>query len=281
MASRSDFAKAWLPQAVGPLVVQPVQAMSVAMQTTTVLPVGEHEILRIPVVTADPQAQWVTEGSEITPDDITVDEAVVEPVKVAGLSIITRELAEDSTPAAAEQVGRGLARDIARQVDLAFFGEPGDPAPDGLESLEDVQEVDAGEDWSDVDPFIEAVAKLEAVGAAASVFVANPKDALALAKLKESTGSNRPLLQPDPTQPTRRMIHGVPLWTSPYVAEGTVWGWDRNRVMTALRQDTRLDIDESAFFTSDRIAIRATMRVGFAFPHEAAIVAVRLEPSSS
>lgn len=280
MATRSDFAKAWLPEAVGPLVVQPVQDMSVAMQTTTVLPVGEHETLRIPTVTKDPQAQWVAEGAEITPDDITVDEAVVEPAKVAGLSIITRELAEDSTPAAAEQVGRGLARDIARQVDLAFFGEPGAPAPDGLESLEDIQEVDAGEAWANIDPFVEAVALLEAEGAATSVFVANPKDALALAKLKEASSSNRPLLQPDPTQPTRRMIHGVPLWTSPYVAEGTVWGWDRSRVVTALRQDTRLDVDDSVYFTSDRIAIRATMRVGFAFPHEAAIVAVRLAPTS-
>jgi len=254
--------------------------MSVAMQNTLMLAVGEHEILRVPIVTEDPQAQWVAEGEEITPDDIAVGEAVVEPAKVAGLSVITRELAEDSTPAAAEQVGRGLARDIARQVDQAFFGDLAEPAPPGLESLTGVQEVDGGEAWANADPFVEAVSLLEGVGATASVFVANPADALALAKLKEATGSARALLQPDPTQPTRRQIHGVPLWTSPYVTEGTVWGWDRGRVMTALRQGTRLDIDSSAFFTADRIAIRATMRVAFVFPHQAAIVAVRLNTNS-
>src|SRR5690606_39588088 len=113
-----------------------------------------------------------------------------------------------------------------------------------------------GPAWTNVDPFVEAVSKLEDVGATASVFVANPADALALAKIKETSGSNRPLLQPDPTQPTRRMIHGVPLLTSPYVTEGIVWGWDSSRVMTALREDTRVDIDKSAYFTSDRLAIQ-------------------------
>lgn len=33
-------------------------------------------------------------------------------------------------------------------------------------------------------------------------------------------------------------------------------------------------VDRSAFFTSDRIAVRVTVRVGFGFPHEEAVVAV-------
>ena len=33
----------------------------------------------------------------------------------------------------------------------------------------------------------------------------------------------------------------------------------------------RLAVDESAYFSSDSVGVRATMRVGFAFPHEAAI----------
>lgn len=279
VVSRSDFAKAWLPENYGPLIVQPVQAMSVAMQTTTVIPVGRHEVLRVPIVTKDPQAQWVNEGAEITPDHLAGKEVVAIPAKVAGLTVITRELVEDSAQAVAEIVGQGLARDIARQVDQAFFGSLPPPAPPGLESLTDVQGVDAGPAWANVDPFVEAVSKLEDVGATASVFVANPADALALAKIKEANNSNRPLLQPDPTQPTRRMLHGVPLLTSPYVTEGIVWAWDSSRVMTALREDTRVDVDKSAYFTSDRLAVRATMRVAFAFPHEAAIVAVRLTPS--
>lgn len=34
---------------------------------------------------------------------------------------VSRELADDSNPAAANVVGQGLARDIARRVDRAFY----------------------------------------------------------------------------------------------------------------------------------------------------------------
>ncbi len=80
---------------------------------------------------ADPTASWVAEGAGIVPCDPTLSELVVTPAKVAGLTIISRELADDSNPAAAQVVGQGLARDIARRVDKrtspvsAFEPRPG------------------------------------------------------------------------------------------------------------------------------------------------------------
>lgn len=47
-----------------------------------------------------------------------------------------------------------------------------------------------------------------------------------------------------------------------------------------LREDVTLDIDASAFFTSDRIAVRSTMRVGFGWPHPASVVKLVLSDSS-
>jgi hypothetical protein len=49
-------------------------------------------------------------------------------------------------------------------------------------------------------------------------------------------------------------------------------------VFVAMREDTTLTIDRRAYFSSDRIGIRATMRVGFGFPHEAAIVRIAVTP---
>ncbi len=42
-----------------------------------------------------------------------------------------------------------------------------------------------------------------------------------------------------------------------------------------VREDAYAVADASPFFTSDRTAVRATMRLGFGFPHESAVVRIR------
>lgn len=226
----------------------------------------------MPTVTADPTAQWVAEGTEITPSDAAFGEVIVTPAKLAGLTIISRELAEDTSPAAAEAVGNGLARDIARKMDLAFFGDLGAPAPAGLEALTTTQTVDTGATIANTDPFAEALSLSEMVTTTTTAYVANPADALVLAKVKKGAGSNEALLSNDPTAPTSRTILGVPMFVSPAVTAGTIWAIPRDRVFLVIRTDARIEVDSSVFFTSDRVAVKATMRVGFAFPHPQAII---------
>lgn len=43
-----------------------------------------------------------------------------------------------------------------------------------------------------------------------------------------------------------------------------------------MRKDVEITTDGSAFFTSDRLAVRAIMRLAFAFPHGAATQKIRL-----
>jgi HK97 family phage major capsid protein len=119
-----------LPDDHGPLVVQPLMTESVAALVSTVVSTSANRY-RIPTVTADPTAAWVAEGAEIPITDPTLAELTVTATKVAGLTIVSRELADDSNPAAANVVGQGLARDIARKVDGAFFGAQSAPAPSG------------------------------------------------------------------------------------------------------------------------------------------------------
>src|SRR5262249_30586416 len=66
-----------------------------------------------------PAAGWVAEGADITRTDPDVDELVVTPRKCAALVKIWSELGADSSPAAAQVVGDGLVRDLARKVDQA------------------------------------------------------------------------------------------------------------------------------------------------------------------
>ncbi len=244
--------------------------------------------VRLPAVTADPTAAWVAEGAGIPISDLVKPEVDVVTRKVAGLSVVTSELAEDSSPEATAEVGRGLARDIARKVDAAFFGDrtaQGGEQPDGLAALTvgagGVQDIAAGVAPTDLDAFAEAQMLAANVGAQLTAFVTNPATALVLPNLKEATGSGKPLLDPDPIQPTHRMIFGVPLLTSPEAPIGTVWGLPAERVVTAVRRDAEVKADRSVFFTSDRVAVRATCRAGFDFPHTAALVRFRLAASGS
>lgn len=85
--------------------------------------------------------------------------------------------------------------------------------------------------------------------------------------MKEASGSGKPLLGADPSVPTRRVIFGVPLLTSPEAPVGTIWGMSAARVTTVVRRDAEVKADRSVFFTSDRVAVRATCRTGFGFPH--------------
>jgi HK97 family phage major capsid protein len=268
------------PAEVAELLLDPVEAASVATEIATVRRT-ESPTYRIPLVGSDPSASWVAEGDEITPSDMDFDEEVVTPSKVAGLTIITRELANDSSPEAATQVGQGLARDIARQVDAAFFGNLASPAPAGLGSLAvnatvaDVQGLDVTA-FDSLDVFAEAQSLAAGVGAAITSFVANPVDVLTLQQLKESTGSNRTLLGTDPTQPTRNLIGGVPLIRSSAVPAGTIWGIPQDRVYVVIREDATVETDggKGAYFSSDRVAVKATMRVGFGFAQKAALVKI-------
>ena len=261
------------PEEVGSLVVQPVERASVAMQIATVVQTDSGEF-RIPIVTNDAIAAWTPEGSDITPSDAGVDEITVKPDKLAALSIISNELANDSSPAAKELVGASIGRDLARKVDAAFFADTTLNGPDGIESI--TYQTTTTTTLTNTDAFAEAISLAENEGATVTAFVANSATVLALSKVKREAGSNEPLLQPDPTLPTRRQILGVPLWSVPdtVVPDNVVWAIDGSRTFVILRQDVDLRVDESRYFESDRLGIRATMRVGFGFPHEAAVVCI-------
>lgn len=270
----TDEARAWLPEDVGTLVVQPVQAASVAIQVMgSVLTDGAVNSYRVPIVKTDPTASWVGEGEEITETAADLDEDADTFHKLAGLTVVSRELADDTNPSATEQIGLGLSRDLARRLDSAFFGTRAEntKAPRGLGDIKDVNAISAGSTFSSLDPFTDAIYAAESVGATLAGFVANPTDALAVAKIKDQAGSQRNLLSADPTQPGRRLVSGVPIYSSPAVAAGTIWGLPSERIVIPMRTDPRLDVDESVFFTSDRVAIRATLRVTFLYPHPAAI----------
>lgn len=277
--------RAWLNSAVGSLVVRPLQAQSVALQAATMIRVDEaSNSFRVPVVTEDPAVAWVAEGEEIPASGATLAEDADVFHKLAGLTNVSSEFLNDSSPAVAEVVTKGLARSLALKLDGAFFGKRGSDtkAPRGLGDVAGVNTIAAGAKLTNLDPFVEAVyAASKAGGAVLNSFVANPDDALAIAKIKDRADSNRALIQADPTKgdPTTdagmvtpaAAIAGVPLFTTPACPKGTIWGIPKDAVVVALRKDFEVTKNDSVYFTSDVTAVRALARVTTVFGHPAAI----------
>jgi HK97 family phage major capsid protein len=99
---------------------------------------------------------------------------------------------------------------------------------------------------------------------------------LALAKIKTGTGSNAPVLGVDATAATSRSILGVPLFVSQYVGNNVLWAIDSAGVWLVVRDDATVEADHSIYFTSDRVAVKASLRAGFGFVHPASVVKVSL-----
>lgn len=281
--STANAASILRPEEVQTLVVEPVIRQSIATQVSTPVTIASKDT-RFPILKADPDSGWVAEGAEITVDDAEFDELEVTPKKVAAITTLSTELATDSSPEAQAVLGSALVRSLVAKIDSAYFGNTVTNGPNGLGSLTNRQLVLAGVTPANTDAFLEAISLAETVGANVGAWVTDPATALALAKLKKQTGSNEPLLSTDAASPTGKLIAGVPVYTSPYVPTSParrVWGIPKAKSFVVIRKDTTVDVDKSAFFTSDRVAVRAIARVAFAFPHQEALVEVRLAAPGS
>jgi HK97 family phage major capsid protein len=264
------------PEEVAALVIRPLMEQSVAAQVSTVIPTNSHD-LRVPIVSADPTAAWTAEGAEIAVSDPTITELLVTPKKLAGLTVITNELAADTSPAALQVVGDGLVRDLKRKVDAAYFGNTVTNGPSGLGSLTTTV-IDAGDAWTNLDAFEGAKSAAETLHTNLTAWVTNPTTALALASIKELADSNKQLLGADPTSPTSRVISGLPLYVAPDVAANVVWGIPMAHSLVVYRQDATVVTDTSVFFTSDRVAVRATLRASFGFTYPLGVVKINITP---
>lgn len=160
----------------------------------------------MPVIAGLPSSSFVAEGAELVLRDPDIDELNIVPRKVGHVAPLSRELVRDSfRENAPEIVAFAQGVDIAKRIDISFFGGTNPIANSGLESLAGVQHVAPGE-LVNLDPFAEAQSLCEDVGGTLTAFVASPANALLLTQLKRAAGSNEPLLQagiPDPPRQWR------------------------------------------------------------------------------
>jgi HK97 family phage major capsid protein len=267
----SGLQTAWTPEDYGKLVDLVIAEKSIAFQAGTII-ATPNESIRFPMLTADPAVGWYAENTQITLTDPTTNELVVTPKAVKGLTQISTEAAEDSNPAVADQIGRGLARNVAK-IDAAFFGNTVTNGPSGLLSLTGVNVVDTGTvTLTSLDAFHDAKAAALADGAEISVWLLAPDVALTLSKAKQLTsGSNVGLLDANGVGDGVTLA-GVPVLVSTDVAAGNAWGLDDSQVLVVQRTGTKVTRSVDAAFDYDAVQVRATARVSFGFANPAGVV---------
>ena len=266
----SNTADAWTPADYGSLVNLAVQSKSVAFQAATVHQTDKVKV-NFPLWVSDPTVAWYNELDTITATDGSTGEVVVTPSKTAGITRASNELADDTDPAIADQIGAALANQIAEAVDKAWLANTTAKANNGLLSLT-YSAVDTGPIASvaNLDPFVAARFKAMSVGAELTSWVMSPTTAEALSKIKLQTGSNQTLLQ---FVEDGLVVAGLPVFVSPNVDVLTLaWGIPKARTVTVLRKGTEVVASKDSGFANDAVDIRAIARVGFGFLQPAAVV---------
>lgn len=270
----SGLQRAWKPEDYGKLIDTVIAAKSIAFQAGTTITTA-NESIRFPKLTADPAVGWYAENTQISLTDPTTAELVVTPKKVAGLTQISTEAAEDSTPAVADQVGQSLGRSIAKKIDAAFFGNTVTNGPNGLLSLAGINEIDTDAfPFTSLDPFHQAKAAALADGANINVWILAPDVALSLSTTKQlTTGSNVGLLDVTGVSDGTTLA-GVSALVSTDVAAGEAWGLDASQVLVVRRTGTTVVRSFDAAFDYDAVQVRATARISFGFANPAGIVRI-------
>lgn len=272
MTLTSALAKPILkPEQIIPLLLEPVVRESVLGQIATTM-YTDRPAVRVPKMTDIDVADWIPEGQEIPLGDVEFDELELIPRRLAGGSVVTREVIEDTSPIASELIGQSLARDLAKKVDISFFGAKGTNTerPAGLADLTGYSPVTASS--LSLDAFFDAEIAADAAGAPIDVYVTNPVTAASIGKL---TMTGTAGVQ-DITVKARRVVLGVPVIASPHVPAGTIWGFNRASTLFIVRTQAEVEAHDGPFFTSYRVALRSRIRCTWGFTNPATVVRITI-----
>jgi HK97 family phage major capsid protein len=253
---------------------------SVALRSGLRVITTDRDTLKVPLVQSDPSADWTSEGSEITDSDPDLDEVTATPRKLAARVIVSNELIADSNPSVVSLLEMQLIRALSLELDRAIF--KGSGTPPEITGFDNVSGklTDGSFSLTNLDDFADAIALLEANNARATAIVLHPTTWGTLTKVKEASGSAKPVMQDSAgstAQGVQRSIYGVPVYASSQLHSGSplapdkVYVYDAPQIVLVRRQEIRVEIDRSRLFHKDQSEIRAILRADLVVPNPKAL----------
>lgn len=240
--------------------------------------------LRIPAFDSVEEAEWHGENEQITEADPDPNEVTLLPNNLKSVKVLHRfsnELARHSVISIATSMQKELVRKVAKKLDTAFFNGVdtldgnGNRTPIGIANMAGIQTGSWAVDTTVGDAAMDAIGKFYAADLeddSGWKFFVSPADFVTISKVKEATGSNRPLLQPDPASPGRRTLHGYPVIVTPKLSAGTAFLVDMNNIAVGRDLAPSVKLLDQTFGDYDQLALRVVARMDIAALHPEAIV---------
>ena len=282
-ATTVNSAKAWAPdvQAFLPSDVIPEALIFQAATVVTQELEGDAPVARIPWID-DAAAEFVAEGAEIDEAEPELAETIVATGKISQLIPVSREqFGQNGT---ANLLSESVRRAIVKRANEAFIAQVA-PAEGKLTPPEGILtqaawQTEAGSGvgtiTDNLDPLALTLALVESNGATPSQLIMSPNAWAMLRTLKTGEGSAQSLLGAGTEDADKRLL-GLPVITTPAVTEDQILIVDRTAIPAAVG-NIIIAQSEHAYFSSDRIALRATWRIGWkvAHPNRLAVLDVNI-----
>lgn len=272
--------------------VQKVLVQPLVAQSRFLAAVPESNIvdtagpLRLPKDGAETDPAWHGQNEQITEVDPDFDEVALLPSTMKSVKTLTRfsnELARQSVIALDAALKRRLVRDVASKLDKQFFGTGGDgiTTPMGLFAYAG-QEIDAVGTLT-LDHLLDA----EALALGADIdpennslrWVMTSREFMKLRKVKQGTGSNAYVVQPDVTKPGAFTLFGYPVIVTNRVPDttgtpntGNLALVDFSQIVVARDLAPSVKVLDQTFGDFDQQAIRVVARYDAAPLNDEAVI---------
>ena len=213
----------------------------------------------VPRLNSSGTASWTAELQEIVSSAPDADEILLVPKKTANVLVVSTEAIEDAEVDVLNRVGDAMARSVAVALDTKAFSADAATAlaPAGLRSYT-LPGVTG--DPTLIDTLLTGIGAIRNAGGNANSIYMAAADVTTLSLMKQATGSNVPLLAPDPTQSFSMQIGGARIWPVPGMPAGTALIAQADQIVVGVRRDIAVDFSADAKFTADGVAVRITAR---------------------
>jgi HK97 family phage major capsid protein len=209
----------------------------------------------IPHLKTDGPATATNESADITGNaGFDAESIEVTPAKFTSYESVSNEVWDDAEPSILEGYGRGIVRRHALAWEAALVT--------ALEADGTAVATDANF-ATNLDVISDALVTMQAAGATPGGIVCTAAVAQTLLKVKEASGSVKPVLWNDgPATGFVGTVFGLPLVVSSTVTASKAVIFDPSQTVLVVRKSPTIEVSRDALFGTDSVAIRAISRFG-------------------